>query len=114
MASRPRDYQLLCEAFDGLPGIGAQAAERRHDQRHPARHLPVLQAVHQRDELIHDEDGHGCQRAELPDERHHEVGHVHAAREDVRRELVVLHAPVVVGPCARGAGQQGFVGEGGS
>ncbi|KZY96556.1 hypothetical protein A3746_22205 [Oleibacter sp. HI0075] len=28
MASRPRDYQLLCEAFDGLPGIGAQAAER--------------------------------------------------------------------------------------
>ncbi|TNC88139.1 MAG: hypothetical protein CSH36_13680 [Thalassolituus sp.] len=28
MTSRPRDYQLLCEAFDGLPGIGAQAAER--------------------------------------------------------------------------------------
>jgi len=28
MASRPRDYQLLCEALDGLPGIGAQAAER--------------------------------------------------------------------------------------
>jgi recombination protein RecR len=28
MSSRPRDYQLLCEAFDSLPGIGAQAAER--------------------------------------------------------------------------------------